>query len=262
MRNDFEPALFENRGVNSIPSDPSERYCWPPYLLRHRQLTLVYLDLNHWIALAKAATGHAAGTSYGLVLEDLRLARSDGRAIFPLSGTHYMEMLNIRHPRQRHDIAAIMEELSGFSTLLSRDLVFKYEIDAVLTERVGPAPEAPQPVPIVGYGCMWAFGRTGRFRIRGPKGDATETVRQQMGSKQFDAFIAEAELRLERSVLAGPTDDEVEDLRGYGWNPESIQQVAGGTRCRRASSGRPSGCQSGMASRTASRCCDRPRDAD
>jgi hypothetical protein len=27
-------------------------------------------------------------------------------------------------------------------------------------------------------------------------------------------------------VLAGPSDDEVEQLRAYGWNPEAVQQVA------------------------------------
>jgi hypothetical protein len=38
--------------------------------------------------------------------------------------------------------------------------------------------------------------------------------------------MADAELMLERSVLAGPTDDEVEQPRAYGWNPEVVRQVA------------------------------------
>jgi hypothetical protein len=38
--------------------------------------------------------------------------------------------------------------------------------------------------------------------------------------------MAEAELGLERSVLAGPADDEVEQLRAYGWNPEASRQIA------------------------------------
>ncbi|MDQ3887086.1 MAG: hypothetical protein M3308_08825 [Actinomycetota bacterium] len=49
-----------------------------------------------------------------------------------MSSTHYMEMINIRDPRQRRDIARVMEELSGFAALQPRDLIFRHELDAVL----------------------------------------------------------------------------------------------------------------------------------
>jgi hypothetical protein len=60
----------------------------------------------------------------------------------------------------------------------------------------------------------------------GPHGNATEEVRARMGARAFDDFVVEAELSLDRSVLRGPDDDEVEGLRALGWKPESAIQVA------------------------------------
>jgi hypothetical protein len=61
-------------------------------------------------------------------------------------------------------------------------------------------------------------------RIMGPHGDATEEVRARMGAEVFDDLVAEAELGLERSVLPGPADDEVEKLRALGYKPETTIQ--------------------------------------
>ena len=60
----------------------------------------------------------------------------------------------------------------------------------------------------------------------GPDGDATAEVRARIGAKLFDDLVAQAELLLEQSVLRGPADDEVENLRALGWKPESTVQVA------------------------------------
>jgi hypothetical protein len=138
-----------------------------------------------------------------------------------------MEMANIRDPRQRRDIAQVMEELSGFAALQPRSVILRNELDTVLTMRIGPSPKPLLPLPLLRRGCAGAFGLRGGFRVRTAKGDdITESVRQQMGPDRFDAIMADAELRLDRSVLAGPTDDEVEQLRAYGWNPEAVRQVA------------------------------------
>jgi hypothetical protein len=53
---------------------------------------LVYLDLNQWIGLAKAASAHKDGARYVQALEAARAAKDGGTAMFPLSGTHYMEL--------------------------------------------------------------------------------------------------------------------------------------------------------------------------
>ncbi len=214
--------------MNATSPDTSHQYAWPRLLIQPaRPPVLVYLDLNHWIGLAQAAVGHASGAPHQQVLAQCRAARTSGLALFPLSSTHYLEMVNIRDPRQRQDVARVMEEMSGFAALPPRSLIFRYELDAMLTLRLGPSRTPLLPLPLLRRGWAGAFGKRGGFRIRTPGGDVvTESARQRIGPDEFDAILAAAELRLERSVLAGPTDDEVERLRPYGWNPEPVRQVA------------------------------------
>ena len=64
---------------------------------------LVYLDMNHWIALAKASVGHREGRVLAEVLEACRAARAAGVAWFVLSASIYAEMLKIKDPAQRAD---------------------------------------------------------------------------------------------------------------------------------------------------------------
>jgi hypothetical protein len=57
-------------------------YVWPSMLLyRVPHSRLVYLDLNHWIGLAKAAGGHPGGAAYHELLSWL------GRSL-PLAAPH------------------------------------------------------------------------------------------------------------------------------------------------------------------------------
>ena len=92
-------------------------YAWPRSLtLPVVRPRLVYLDLNHWIGLAKAATGHRDAGVYVDVLRASRDACNRG-FLFVLSGQHYMEMSLIRAPAQRAQIAEVMEELTGFASL-------------------------------------------------------------------------------------------------------------------------------------------------
>jgi len=93
---------------------------------------LVYLDLNHWISLAQASTGHANGISFVETLKACRAAKSAGSAVFVLSAIHYMEMNKIKDPSQRKAIADVMEELTGFASLLDRIVVMSLELDAML----------------------------------------------------------------------------------------------------------------------------------
>jgi hypothetical protein len=47
-----------------------------------------------------------------------------------------------------------------------------------------------------------------------------------MGPEAFDNLVTEANLLFERSVLRGPSENEVANLRALGWNPEAVNQVA------------------------------------
>jgi hypothetical protein len=77
-------------------------YVWPRTLRRPQiPVKLVYLDLNHWIALAKALVGHRDGRRYEDVLSASIRAVEHGSAIFPISDTIYFEVSKIGPYRQR-----------------------------------------------------------------------------------------------------------------------------------------------------------------
>ena len=199
---------------------------WPRLLeLPSDNVPLVYLDLNHWISLAQASTGHPNGASFIPTLKASMAAKSAGTALFVLSAHHYMEMQKIKDPSQRRAIADVMEELTGFASLLDRVVVMEVELDAML-DGFAQKSSTFSPSPLLGRGVRHSFGRNSGVRFRGPHGDATEEVRARMGAEAFDNFVAQAELLLDQSVLRGPTDDEVPELRALGWKPESAIQVA------------------------------------
>ena len=161
----------------------------PPALVSPRLLELpsdnvnvVYLDLSHWISLAQASVGHSKGSSFVETLQACHAARSAGTAMFVLSGTHYGEMLKIKDPAQRRDIANVMEELTGFATLVSRVVVMEFELMAVL-DRYAKAPSLLPMIPLIGQGVRHAFGLESGLKIigavRGKKPTACESVSGQ-----------------------------------------------------------------------------------
>jgi len=197
---------------------------WPPLLeLPSDDVKLVYLDLNHWISFAQASKGHPNGIPFVDTLKACKAAKSAGTAIFVLSATHYMEMNKIKDPGQRQAIADVMEELSGFASLMDRVVVMSLELDAML-DPFAKEPSRWSRIPLLGKGVRHCFGRASGVRITGPNGDATEEVRVRVGAEKFDDLIAQAELQLERSLLRGPADDEVENLRACGYKPETTIQ--------------------------------------
>jgi hypothetical protein len=202
-------------------SDDAPTLVWPPLLvLPSDAVKVVYLDLNHWISLAQASTGHPNGIPFVDTLKACRTAKSAGGAVFVLSAIHYMEMNKIKDPSQRQAIADVMEELTGFASLLDRVVVMSLELDAIF-DPFAKLPSALPTISLLGRGVRHSFGRASGVRIMGPNGDATEEVRGRIGAKAFDDFVARAELLLDRSVLRGPADDEVQHLRALGWNPEA-----------------------------------------
>ena len=107
---------------------------WPSGLVKPlRPPAVVYLDLNHFINLAKVSIG-TAPDGYAELLEACRTTRADRRATFPLSSTHCVEISNIRSFRQRGDIVKVMEELSGFNYLLGRPQIMRLEVESALDE--------------------------------------------------------------------------------------------------------------------------------
>ena len=113
--------------LNWVPI--AEQLVWPRIVRPCRPI--VYLDLNHFIGMARAvAADPSTPARYGDLFEATRTAVRDGRVLVPLSDVHLFQMSAIKDPKQRENVADVMETLSGFQYLLGRVEVAHLEIEA------------------------------------------------------------------------------------------------------------------------------------
>lgn len=191
-------------------------------------IPLVYLDLNHYINLAKAARNRKPIPGYTELLDAAGSAAQDGRVLFPLSSQHLLEnTLAIKDPKQRGHVADVMEDLSGFSYLLGRVSIFELELEAGLAHLMGE-PQG-EPHQLLGSSFGRGFGMVGGFHVRNQDGtDGAQALRDELGDTEFERLMLEMNLMGERMMLRGPTDEEAEILRARGWKPEEARasQVA------------------------------------
>ena len=205
----------------SDPSGAAPALLWPAGLIRPAQRT-VYLDLNHWVGLSQAVTGHHEGRQYLGVLEDCRAAAAGG-VLFPISSVTYIEVSKITDPRQRMDLAAVIEELSGFRSLISHSLLVTLELDAAVSAALGVASEMGQDLAYLGYGVGYAFGQVLTPTFAGDVGDARlQALIEAHGQGLLDHLMTD----LERYALQGPDDDEAAELRQMGWDPAAAWKIA------------------------------------
>jgi hypothetical protein len=199
---------------------------WPSKLVRPSD-RLVYLDLNQWITLAKANTGHRDGVRWRDALGTVRAERTGWTFVIGMS--LIMELTGIRRRAQRAALGAIIEELSQYSCVVPLTVIAALEFDASLAAATS-ADERFSPVPLLGNGVMRACGTDGALRIRDQAGnDVTAQARLQakVTPEEFDRRLAEAELQLNRSIICGPADDDEEQsLRADGWDPSVARRSA------------------------------------
>jgi hypothetical protein len=113
----------------------------------------VYIDLNHWIGLAKA---RKAG-ELGLEQRIAKLVHA-GKIVVPLSAVHVLEVASILGAQQRQDIADVLREVSRGIVLTPMDAMRYYEVG----ERV--ASHFQRPLKL--HPAQRAFSK-GFFRILG-----------------------------------------------------------------------------------------------
>jgi hypothetical protein len=209
---------------------------------------IVYLDLNHWIQLAKARTGHPDGRGYTPVLAALRAAVESGAVIAPISSMHYQEIEKIKDPRQRTDIALTITELSREAALVSRSTLLRWQLKVALLTEFKPDEAAPPRPPSIGKGVAYAFDQppiTGQFT-----GSASPDERTRFFDAHADDLMSRlvefvgdgwrpkdvagsAEERvasafnqaMEYVLLRGPGDDDLAALGDYGYQPEAARQM-------------------------------------
>lgn len=204
-------------------------YLWPGTLrLSARPPKLIYLDLNHWVALAKAHAGHPDGRAFEGPLDLCAQAVDDGAAIFPISDTIYFEISKIGPYRQRLVLREVIERISRFMVVTSRSVISVHEIEELLNHSAGPNPSPINSTDYLDWGVARAFGMAGGFRVSAADGkDVTEEVRSAHpeGADVFDRELVEAELELNRKTLEGPSPEEEPELRNFGWEPMSAFPV-------------------------------------
>ena len=208
--------------MNWVPL--ADQLVWPR-LVRPRR-PILYLDLNHFIGMARAiAADPKTPAGYGELFEAARAAVEEERIIIPLSGEHLFEVSAIKDPRQRSDLADVMEVLSGFQYLLGRPEIAHLEIEAGIEAILEEQPHLP-PVSLIGPSFGWAFGWRGGMRIVDADGnDASGAARKEMGAVHYDEVMRYVNYTVECGILAGPSDEEVVSLRAdHGFAPEVAQE--------------------------------------
>ena len=201
---------------------------WPTTLrLPKRPPNLIYLDLNHWIELSKAHSGHEDGRKHRSILDACLKAVGEGKAIFPLSEFIYAEIAKITSYRQRRDLKEIIEQICRYMVVTSLSEVVTHEVETVLDQSLGPSPVPLSSTDYLGWGVSGALGRVTDIRVKSSGGvDITEEFRRSYpdGPEAFDSVLLNAELELNRKVIEGPTPQEEPKLRALGWRPEAIVQ--------------------------------------
>jgi hypothetical protein len=175
----------------------------------------IYLDLNHWVTLAKAAQGRPDGAKHVEFLSIAHEAVSRGVVVFPLSAAHYQELANITDVRQRGDLANVMAPLSRFITLASREDRLRCEVAAALSSRTG-RPAYPERLRPFGVGLGFAFGRAdgvlGRFEW--PDG----AIPNDADPIFFEELLYRVNQLTEYILLRGPRPEEAQRI-GYTLDP-------------------------------------------
>jgi hypothetical protein len=158
----------------------------------------VYLDLNKWIDLARANLGRPDADRYQDVLAIARHGKQAGLAAFPLSSTHFMELLRVRSAKQRHEVGSVMAELSALETMVSGADVLPGEVDRALRARWG-RPPGLREVAIFGHGAGHAFNEESFVYHLPDHVEVDEVTRQRIETAMGR--------QMEEGLLMGPLQD-------------------------------------------------------
>jgi hypothetical protein len=95
---------------------------------------VLYLDQNHWIGLLKASGETVKASPDKRLLNLIRDGVKDGLYICALSGSHYHETWNRARKESRHALAALMRDLTGYTTMAPYQTVRLHENRSLLAQ--------------------------------------------------------------------------------------------------------------------------------
>lgn len=195
---------------------------WPTRLTGPpRPPALVYLDQFVYVRLAQAAAG-AGRPGYAELLDTCRRSRVDGRALFPLSSTHILELYETARINHRRDLVEVMEQLSDFNCILGRPEILELEIEAALAELPTVTMAPKPPIALVGPSVLWPFGERGLgFKFEGASTDEAawwaEQLCQDMGIDPGADAAASVHRWMERQLITGPENHDDPELKKFGY---------------------------------------------
>lgn len=125
-------------------------------------------------------------------------------------------MSKIEDPRQRGDIADVVDRLTDFEYLACPMDVTALEIEESLNRLQPTTTHAFGSMSATGRGLLYSFGMVGGLRIYDDQNqDLTREWKTSRGEQ-----LAQMERSAEHNFLAGPTDEAVPGLRAHGYRPE------------------------------------------
>lgn len=113
--------------------------------------------------------------------------------------------------------------LSDYNYLAGRTVIAELEVEAGVAKIMGEDISA-ESVALVRPRFGHAFGMVGGMKIRNNAGgDASDAVRARMSDNEFHKLMARMNYEMEREMLRGPSDADLEELRT---DPEFQPKVA------------------------------------
>jgi hypothetical protein len=197
---------------------------WPAALKRPESPPpVLFLDLNHWIELARADAGKGAPAHVRLLATLRRAVTADAVTIVLTSGL-YREIIKIKDPKQRQSLTNLIAELSGPRYLPGLTDIFLAELSTALDATTGTTGTRYQQFDLVGTSALHALGKVGGLRVI--DGDGVDRTAEYLtNTPGFAARFADANAEAERMLLAGPTDADVPRMRAEGYAPERPEQA-------------------------------------
>lgn len=204
-------------------------YLWPKTLrMPVRPPKVVYLDLNHWINLAKIEAGRLDSKQDKELFHFCRKSVENKSAIFPISLSIFTEILKIKNFRRRQCLRRTIEYLSQYWVVTNRFIVATHEMESLLDQMIGPNPTPISSTDYLTWGIWGAMGRSFNLRIVSDCGsDVTSINRQSFpeGPYEFDRVLAKAKLEFNRQILEGPSKADESEFRLQGYNPKAILEL-------------------------------------
>ena len=204
-------------------------YVWPTKIARPAQWKhIVYLDLNHWITLAKEYAPQGREMRDAVTLAACAQAHDSHDAVFPISSSTYFELAQIGSDRHRRDLRRTIEHLSEFRTLMAPTRVIQYEVEAILDAHLGASVTGLGPTQYIGQGWAHALDASAYAedvqRMRDSAVDKVAGVSSESADllgRVFDDF----QLQKERAILDGPGAQNVNDSMVPHLRVEGIRDV-------------------------------------